>query len=287
LREACPVAFAAIVLSRLRPHLTYANVGVTMLFVLAGTGWAVAAIPGPGGVVNACFDKRTGTLRVIDSKRHCTRRERAIRWNQQGRPGVTGTAGKQGNPGSDAQFTGAAAGGDLTGTYPNPDIRSGTINGTDVAPNSLTGNEVDESTLGQVPDSAKLGGVFANQFSRSEASTAFSAAPGSASQGLANGLSVNVSCISSPAAGNSVSVHNGAGHPISVWIDDSRGLPGSTPHVNALANNGNVSTDTDTTANVVRTVTINAGFPAVTAVVTVTRETASPAGCYSMIHGLS
>src|SRR6478736_7162911 len=97
-------------LTRLRRHLTFANIGVIVALVLAGSGFAVAAIPGPGGVINGCFNKRTGSLRVIDSKKHCTSRERAIRWNQQGKPGVTGAAGKQGNPGSDAQFSGAAAG---------------------------------------------------------------------------------------------------------------------------------------------------------------------------------
>jgi hypothetical protein len=50
---------------------------------------------------------------------------------------------------------GGPAGGDLTGTYPNPQI----------APNAVGGNEVDESTLGQVP-SALLGG-----FGRSGATT--------------------------------------------------------------------------------------------------------------------
>jgi hypothetical protein len=262
------------VLSRLRPHLTYANVGVTMLFVLAGTGWAVAAIPGPGGVVNACFNKRTGTLRVIDSKRHCTRRERAIGWNQQGRPGVTGAAGKQGNPGSDAQFAGAAAGGDLTGTYPNPDIRSGTINGTDVAPNSITGVSIDESTLGQVPDAAKLGGVGASGYVRGFGSAGGTGIPGSFIVSVASGIQINVDCTNTPSTGNRVVVDNFSGFPLEVFIDDSRGMT-PTPYTAALATSSTVSTAIDTATDTVRRLIISTtggGHGPTTTILTVVRR---------------
>lgn len=41
-------------------------------------------------------------------------------------------AGKRGPAGSDAQFNGAAAGGDLTGAYPNPSIAAGAITPTKI-----------------------------------------------------------------------------------------------------------------------------------------------------------
>jgi hypothetical protein len=49
------------------------------------------------------------------------------------------------------------AGGDLTGNYPNPAIKSNAVSSAKVANGSLTGDDVNESLLGQVP-SALLGG---------------------------------------------------------------------------------------------------------------------------------
>jgi hypothetical protein len=60
---------------------------------------------------------------------------------------------------------GGPAGGDLTGTYPNPQIASNAVGGSEVTDDSLTGADLQESSLGQVP-SALLGG-----FGRSGATT--------------------------------------------------------------------------------------------------------------------
>src|SRR5438105_614648 len=85
--------------------------------VFAMGGFAAARIPGSGGVIKTCYLKNTGALRVIDSKKKCTKREKTLSLNQKGAKGDTGG---QGPAGSDAQFNNATASGDRTGTYPNP-----------------------------------------------------------------------------------------------------------------------------------------------------------------------
>ena len=44
-----------------------------------------------------------------------------------------------------------AAGGDLAGSYPNPSIAGSAVNSAKVADNTLTGNDILESTLGLSP----------------------------------------------------------------------------------------------------------------------------------------
>jgi hypothetical protein len=72
---------------------------------------------------------------VLSKGKHCTRRERTLSWNQTGPQGAPGAPGQQGQPGAKGD-TGPA--GTLT-----------------VAPDSLTGNDILESSLGTVPSAAK------------------------------------------------------------------------------------------------------------------------------------
>jgi hypothetical protein len=55
-------------------------------------GIAYAGIPGSSGVIQGCYENRTGLLRVIDAEagKSCTRFETPINWNQTGPPGVSG-----------------------------------------------------------------------------------------------------------------------------------------------------------------------------------------------------
>lgn len=73
-------------------------------------GIAYAAIPGANGVINGCYSKQLGVLRVIDSAagKTCTSLENPISWNShgpagppgmQGPPGERGPQGQTGEPG--------------------------------------------------------------------------------------------------------------------------------------------------------------------------------------------
>jgi hypothetical protein len=73
---------------------------------------AYATIPNSGGVINACYARSGGTLRVIDaSVTTCKQGETALAWNVQGQQGPIGPAGPIGPPGPQgAQGVGGAAG---------------------------------------------------------------------------------------------------------------------------------------------------------------------------------
>src|SRR3954451_2393263 len=75
-----------------------------LALVVAVTGVGIAAIPAGNGVISACYAKKGGAVRVIDTakKQKCTRKEKALSFNQKGLPGPkgdTGAQGAQGGPG--------------------------------------------------------------------------------------------------------------------------------------------------------------------------------------------
>ena len=92
-------------MSKLRSQRTYVTVGVTLALVLGATGFAMASIPGHGGIIHACYQKNDGSLRVIDRSKagstgKCRKSEKPLSWNKNGPPGVQGMPGPQGPPGA-------------------------------------------------------------------------------------------------------------------------------------------------------------------------------------------
>jgi hypothetical protein len=70
-----------------------------------GAGLAYAAVPGADNVINGCYEKRTGLLRVIDAEagKKCLSFETPISWNQKGLKGDQGAQGPQGEKGEPGQ----------------------------------------------------------------------------------------------------------------------------------------------------------------------------------------
>ena len=114
-------------MSKLRSQRTYVTVGVTLALVLGASGFAMASIPGHGGIIHACYQKNDGSLRVIDRSKagsagKCRKSEKPLSWNKNGPRGVPGMPGPQGPPGASVivrarNSTPLVVPGGTTGTY--------------------------------------------------------------------------------------------------------------------------------------------------------------------------
>jgi hypothetical protein len=152
-------------LAKLRPPFTYANVMSTIAAVAAfgGGAYAVGAtIPGPNGVIKACYrtnGKSKGTLRVIPAETHCGKNETSLSWNQRG------PAGSPGSPGAThvvvrtatTTINGSGGGGMPVQCAPGEratggGLDTGTSNAGDAVVRSFPTNKVEgPATAGQTP----------------------------------------------------------------------------------------------------------------------------------------
>jgi hypothetical protein len=81
-----------------RRNLIVGSIGALAVTAVAtGVSWATI---GGGGVINACYQKNSGALRVIDTASDsCRSSEVALDWNQTGQQGASGPSGPAGPPG--------------------------------------------------------------------------------------------------------------------------------------------------------------------------------------------
>ena len=85
---------------------------VTLVFGAAGGAWAAST---GGRTITVCVHHSGGALYKASK---CKQQDKHLTWNLQG---------PQGKPGNNATINGVAAGGALSGTYPNPSLAGGSV----------------------------------------------------------------------------------------------------------------------------------------------------------------
>ena len=127
-----------------------ATIGSVTALAFAG-GIAYASIPDSGGVIHTCFSKATATWRPIDQpSQQCKNNETALDIYSK--------------TGADSAFVnnGDAAGGDLTGTYPNPTIDNAKVTTDKIANGAITTSKFDG--LAKAPNADKLDNLDSSDF---------------------------------------------------------------------------------------------------------------------------
>ena len=81
---------------------------IALFVALGGSAYAVTGTSSP--VIQACYARKTGALRLLRSGR-CAHDERLLSWNQEGLPGATGPQGPPGTADTSQFFTKSQADG--------------------------------------------------------------------------------------------------------------------------------------------------------------------------------
>jgi hypothetical protein len=77
-------------------HLAF----VSLFVALGGTSYAVVGgIVGSDGQLHGCYQKRSGSLRLVKAGKKCRKSETAIAWSQRGPQGLQGAGGAARQPG--------------------------------------------------------------------------------------------------------------------------------------------------------------------------------------------